>query len=212
MYKIKKISPNFLDFNMWCDIPFLSINNFPWDTTGYKPATEVKLCYTDNDLFIQFTSQEKTVRVEETNFNGGVYKDSCVEFFFKPLPFDDERYFNFEMSAAGVLLLQLDDKTRDRSILTDVDPSIFEIDTDINIRNKSNFNNFKPWHVEYKIPFDFIRKYFPRFNPTSGHTISCNFYKCGDKTEIAHYGCWNKITYHKPSFHRPEYFGEIMFE
>lgn len=210
MYIIKKINDE--SVNVWDNIESIWVDNFPWDKVGYTPNTEVKLYYTDEYIKIRFTSEEKKVKVEYSKLNQPVFKDSCVEFFFKPAPEKDNRYFNFEMNAAGTLLLQLDEDTRERELLNDIDLSIFEINTDVTSENKDQYDNFKPWNVEYKIPFSFIKKYFDDFEITSGHIIKGNLYKCGDDTEIPHFGCWNKIEYHKPSFHQPAFFTELRFE
>ena len=40
----------------------------------------------------------------------------------------------------------------------------------------------------------------------------CNFYKCGDKQVEPHYLSWNPVLTDNPDFHRPEYFGKVIFE
>ncbi|MHB1455061.1 MAG: carbohydrate-binding family 9-like protein [Saccharofermentanales bacterium] len=37
-----------------------------------------------------------------------------------------------------------------------------------------------------------------------------NFYKCGDKTDCPHYGCWNPILLPAPDFHVPAFFGDFI--
>ncbi|MGL5822726.1 MAG: carbohydrate-binding family 9-like protein, partial [Sarcina sp.] len=54
-----------------------------------------------------------------------------------------------------------------------------------------------------------ISKYYPNFDIKNVEYISCNFYKCGDNTFIKHYGTLFYIDYHKPSFHRPEFFQKV---
>ena len=38
-----------------------------------------------------------------------------------------------------------------------------------------------------------------------------NIYKCGDRTAHPHYLSWAPIGTPSPDFHRPEYFGEVLF-
>lgn len=212
MYTIKKINLKDISKSTWDNIDYLLINNYPWDNNGYKPETKVQLFYTENDIRIRFTSCEKKVRIEIKDINGPVYQDSCVEFFFIPCKEHNESYFNIEMNAAGIYILQVGQINTDRKLIYDLPKSVLDIKTDIDENNYMKFNNFKPWHVEYKIPFDLIREYVQEFRAESGHTIYANFYKCGSKTEFNHYGCWQHITYHKPSFHRLESFGKLTFE
>lgn len=210
MYIVKKIDNETND--VWNLIEGIKVDNFFWDETGYKPETEVKMYYTEEYLKVRFVSHEKEVRVHYTNFNEDVYKDSCVEFFLMPNPEEDKRYINFETSAAGVLLLQIDEKTSDRTYIREINPDIFEMKTSITKENAHEFNDFKPWCVEYKIPFSFVKTYFKDFKGVSGHIMKGNFYKCGDDTLVPHYGSWNKIVNDVPKFHRPEFFGELVLE
>lgn len=212
MYTIKKLSSDELNTNYWDNVENIKIENYPWDETGYKPETEVKLCYTDTEIRVKFKSSEKKVRIEEKEFNGPSWYDSCVEFFFLPEPENDKRYFNFEITARGNLLLQLDDKPPVRHNMNHVNPAYFEIKADVNDDNVDDFDNFKPWTIEYKIPFDFIKDSFPSFEAKSGKKLKANFSKCGDETLTPHFGTWANIKNPTPAFHMPEYFNEIVFE
>lgn len=212
MYMIKKISTDQINENSWSTIEAIKIENYPWDVTGYKPTTEVKLFYTDHEIRVKFTSTEKQVRVMETKFNGSVWNDSCVEFFFLPDSKNDSRYFNFEINAAGVLLLQLDSKSPERQYMTYINPDVFEIKSIITKDNYKEFDNFKPWTIEYKVPFIFIKDFFINFEVKSGNTIKANFSKCGDKTLTPHFGTWANIINEVPAFHMPQFFQDIMFE
>jgi hypothetical protein len=49
------------------------------------------------------------------------------------------------------------------------------------------------------------------FNSFQGLKMTGNFYKCGDALESPHYLCWNHIKTEQPDYHRPEYFGELLF-
>lgn len=212
MYVLKKVQLKDVNPSTWNHIDSLAIENYPWDSNGYKPETKVQLFYTENDIMVKFTSCESKVRVEIDQINGPVYQDSCVEFFFMPNKEEDESYFNIEVNAAGVYILQVGEINTERELIYNIPDTLLNIKTSINKKNYMEYDNYKPWTVEYKIPFSFIRDYIKGFEPKSGHKILGNFYKCGSKTEYNHYGCWKYIKYHKPSFHRPECFGEIILE
>jgi hypothetical protein len=66
------------------------------------------------------------------------------------------------------------------------------------------------WTLEYRVPLGLFRKLYGR-EIVSGHRAAANFYKCGDETEIPHYGAWSEVKTPSPDFHRPEFFGEIVF-
>jgi hypothetical protein len=66
------------------------------------------------------------------------------------------------------------------------------------------------WALAYRLPLSLFEKYYSgRIAP--GRVARANFYKCGDETEIPHYGAWNPVGSPKPDFHLPEYFGRILF-
>ena len=45
-----------------------------------------------------------------------------------------------------------------------------------------------------------------------GMRMKGNFYKCGDHLQKPHFLSWNPIHVDRPDFHRPEFFGELVFE
>jgi hypothetical protein len=46
--------------------------------------------------------------------------------------------------------------------------------------------------------------------PVSGQVWHANFYKCGDHTSHKHWASWQPVK--ELNFHRPEDFGDIVFE
>ncbi|NLC67257.1 MAG: hypothetical protein GX754_00395 [Clostridiaceae bacterium] len=214
---------------IWDNIPALSIGCYPWNTNNYMPKTEVKLYYTDSYLGIYFKSWENEIKITYRNMNDEVYMDSCVEFFFKPKPGTDNRYFNFEMNAIGTLLLGLGSDRYDRVRISLDNPfEVFNISTSVPREAAMNPGNCNPaidkisgniyklpggyWTVEYKIPFAFIEKYLGKMDIKPGYRMEANFYKCGDEAPFPHYGCWNYIRNASPDFHRPEFFGDLILE
>ena len=66
---------------------------------------------------------------------------------------------------------------------------------------------YDTWQVTFKIPYSVIKKHYK--NITS--EMRANMYKCGEQTEINHYGCWNEVEV-EHEFHAPEYFGKFILE
>jgi hypothetical protein len=141
-----------------------------------------------------------------------VYKNSCVEFFVNPNSDKDDRYLNFEINAAGTLLLGLgvNRHGRKRFIIENF-KELFNIKSSV---TKENLADYKGdyWTVEYSIPFTFLEEIYGKLDMTSGHRLEANFYKCGDETKYPHYGCWNKLENKELDFHRSEYFGDLILE
>jgi len=184
----------------WSAVPKLSIDNLLWsDPVDIK--AEAALCYDDDGLYVRLTAIEKNIRAENTGKLGIPCEDSCLEFFFSPIN-GDSRYFNVEVNPNGCLYLGFGSSRYNLHRLIALYES-FSVETS---RTPDG------WLVTYRIPWDFIRLFFPEFKACSGTTMRANFYKCGDLTVQPHYFSWNPITLENPEFHCPDHFGLLCFE
>jgi hypothetical protein len=68
------------------------------------------------------------------------------------------------------------------------------------------------WEITYQIPYSFLRLFYPDFQAAPGKKMRANFYKCGDYTVQEHYLSWNPVESQIPDFHRPESFGQLIFD
>lgn len=197
----------------WDAIKPLKVDCFPWDNAGYKPLTEVRLCYTENELRVHFTSYETEIRAVHTNVNDAVHKDSCVEMFFIPKPEEDRRYFNIEINAIGTVYTKIGKERKDREVLPNPNwPEMLNVKASVKKDEADTYSKDK-WTIEYIITPEFIRQAVPSFDGfKSGMVMEANFYKCGDETKEEHYACWNPINNPAPDFHRPEFFGKLIFK
>lgn len=187
-------------FPDWSLIPFADIA-FSLEQTAANITAQAQLCYDDTALYVRLSAQEEHIRSELTGPMDEVCEDSCLEFFFSPVA-DDPRYINIECNLNACLFLG-------------IGPNV-----DALIRLMPQEHPIQPtarlipggWETVYAIPYSFIRKYFPGFSPASGNTIRANFHKCGDKTRIPHYLCWNPVPMQPCAFHNPDAFGLVCFE
>ncbi len=198
-YNVKKIDDCKVkpDSPVWSDIKPANIDCFPWSGYTYKPASNAKLVHSDNAITVRFETDEKPLSAAITQDNSDVCSDSCVEFFFRPV-LEDDRYINIEINPLGTMHIGIGNVREGRKLI-DFDKAIFEVTSIITVDK---------WILQYVIPQSFIIGHF-------GSISKCfygNFYKCGDKTGHVHYGCWNTVETKTPDFHRPEYFGKIIFE
>lgn len=190
--------PDILD---WTQIPAVSINN-QLQTPLVDISATGQVCYDDEALYVRLTAKESQIRAEYTGPLDAPCEDSCLEFFFSPIPGDD-RYFNIEYNPNCCIYLGI------ASNLQDLVRLIPEFGIPFSPQASRTSDG---WEITYQIPFSFVRRFFPDFAPASGKTIRGNFYKCGDLTIQEHYLCWNMITGDKISFHRPCDFGILEFE
>lgn len=178
-------------------------NNAHWGYTEYEKEVYSQVSYDDLGFNVKFTIKEKNPLREKINHFESVHEDSCVEFFANFDPENSDRYINFETNANGVMNVSFRANRYDATPLKLEEVEGFGIKADI-------FDDY--WTVSYKIEFSFLKKYYPNFDIDKAEYISCNFYKCGEKTEIEHYMSYFEVKTEKPDFHRPEYFGRIYLK
>lgn len=113
------------------------------------------------------------------------------------------RYFNFEFNPNACMYLGIGSCLQDLTrLLPEGDGQIFLPRT---ARTQEG------WEIEFRIPYSFIRRLFPAFDPQSQTAIRANCYKCGDRTAKPHYLAWSKITGKALTFHSPQSFGLMRF-
>jgi len=193
----------------WADIPSLRIGHYLWLANDYRPLVEVRLCWSQGFLHVRFRVEERRVRVRYTRFQDPVYKDSCVEFFIDAFPETRQGYINFETNAAGTLLAAFGPDRSRRKPLWPEDLAGFDAVSSIPGPIDGEHGR-TDWTLEYRIPLALFRKVYGR-DVRPGRRAAANFYKCGDETEVPHYGAWSRVETPSPDFHRPEFFGEVIF-
>ena len=184
----------------WQKIPALGVSNIQWlPDVGVRMTQQ--MCYDDSAFYIRQQAVEKHIRAACCNPQDYACQDSCMEFFFRP-DLQDDRYFNFEITPTGFLYLGLGKGRRNSvRLFPENHRELFDI---------CPFYTPDGWMLTYKIPFSFIRSYFPEFAPKPGLQIRANCYKCGDLTAQPHYLSWNLCEKPQPDFHVPEYFGTMI--
>lgn len=183
----------------------LSLRGCKWLPEDTCPETRVVLKRTGTSLNLRFLVREENPRVTCRRMNEPVYTDSCVEFFVQPLGKPGTPYLNFELNAAGTLLLGKGAERNHRQLLTPRDVA------DIAIRpgTCTDPHGVSWWEMHLDVPFSWLEVQVPGFRAETGSCLRMNLYKCGDATPVPHYGSWNPMTAPNPDFHRPEDFGEL---
>ena len=134
--------------------------------------------------------------MEQTEENSRVCDDSCMEFFFKPDPWDFN-YINFEFNPRGVMFLSIGKDRHDR-LLLDTDRAIFSIASEPKEGD---------WKLKFYIPDPFLLTHFEKLAPV----CRGNFYKCAQASEHSHFGTWNEVEVDHPDFHLSDFFGLLSF-
>ncbi len=197
-YKVKTVSS--VD---WNSVERAAISSYTWGS-DYTPEAYAQLVYVEGKGFaLRMWCSEKDPRTTYTNYNDPVYKDSAMEFFAS---FNNESklYMNFEMNSAGAFLSAV---RVDRKNKTPID-KIIDV-SKIKVVSDKNENG---WSVETFYPLDVIKALFGVDSFSKGYSFKGNFYKCGDDTDIPHFGSWSPIALEKPDFHCPDFFGTLIID
>jgi hypothetical protein len=185
----------------WGVIEPLRIDHYLWLDNGYRPRVEVQLGWSAKCLYVRFHVEEARPLVRFRKFQDPVYKDSCVEFFVDMFPEARLGYVNFEANAAGTLLAAFGPDREHRTPLWPEDLADHTVDVG---RTEA------AWDLVHRLPLALFRKLYGR-DIVPGLRAAANFYKCGDETAVPHYGAWSPVETARPDFHRPEFFGELVF-
>ena len=186
--------------------------------SDHQPATQAKVIYIDDGLFVFFKVTDRYVVSRHTEFQSRVCTDSCVEFFVQPKP--DKGYFNFEMNAGGTLLVSyIEDSTRTPTGFKKFSKLSPETDALIP-RYHSLPAHIEPemagpveWCMEYFIPFSLLERYVGPLGNVAGQTWRANFFKCADESSHPHWASWAPLDADfAGGFHRPDKFGALRFE
>jgi hypothetical protein len=187
---------------------FQLIETINWSEYPYKPDVKFKMAYCEDQIFLKYYVTEENIRAKETNVNGAVYKDSCVEFFFSTN--EKNTYYNFEFNCVGIPHVGYGPGRANR-VLTD--PEILKL---IQVRSSLGNQPFEEktgghqWEMMIVIPQECL--IYDKDIVLKGLKAYANFYKCGDETSKPHYVSWNPISTDSPDYHQSAYFGELSFE
>jgi len=184
----------------------IDILNWPKEYS-YKPITYFNIARSFNSIFIKFSVNGSMLRAIYSKDQDPVYEDSCVEFFCKPI--ESEKYTNFEFNCIGTCLAT-SRKSRDEAVLpfSEAEMQTIKRYPSIGRRAFNEMEGMFEWELTVQIPFRLIgidSEHLPK-------KIVGNFYKCADGTDSMHYVSWNPIATESPDFHRPEFFGELIFD
>lgn len=195
-YLIKEIKDNNIDS--------LQVKEYPWGGS-YRPEVTVQMWREkDKGFGIKMVCYEKNPKACYRKDNEPVYRDSCMEAFLNFYPEEEgSGYLNFEMNSLGTLLCHYGATSEARKSVADM--GIFPPRPYAKVYEDH-------WELDLFIETAFIKNIYGKADFEKGHIIKGNFYKCGDATDEPHYGAWQPIVYEKPSFHRPEFFGDLIID
>lgn len=203
-------APIFASAPVWEKAETVQLDSFHWEKESFvRPASFAQLCAVEGKgLYARLWSFEENVRCVFTKRDDPVYRDSCLEFFLSPFEGEIYPYINFEMNPRGVILSEFGNgRGSARSHLAELSEEA-PVVTPFSVTENGN----TAWGVELfaseKLLSDVMDKPF-KIAPMQ---LRGNFYKCGDDTDIPHYGAFSPVDTVEKGFHNPEKFAVLMFE
>lgn len=196
----------------WEKAQVARIADYPWYSTGARQDTTVRALYDARSLYLQFQCQDAHSFSQVRQLNGPVCQDSCVEFFASLDPGRGPDYVNFECNCCGVMHVGFGPQRPGRRLIDESLAHHIHVASSIDSPTKAESPSDKAWWLTVEIPFTVLGELAGRaISPSVGTRWRGNFYRCGGKTE-PQFASWNHVGTPGPDFHRPEYFGVIMFE
>lgn len=177
-----------------------------WNEFPYKPDVKFKIAYTRNYLWIKYNVKGLGLKAEYGKLNEPVFKDSCVEAFFAD--HDGKGYRNIEVNCIGNLLSSHQEKkgVNKKSITGEEAAKIIRFSSVSSFDTFPEIEGIHEWSIILGVPFSLLGyKEIPE-------TIRGNFYKCADDSKWPHFLSWSAIETEQPDFHRPEFFGTMVFD
>jgi len=212
-YRIPRVETDFPPARMHAllgRLPALRVDRYLWLNNGYEPRVEARLCWSDRFLYVHFKVEEAKVRVRYRRFQDPVWKDSCVEMFINPFPEKQRGYINVETNALGTVLAAFGKGRAGRLPFSAAQLREMEVAASIS-RPVDGPHGAAFWTLAYRLPLSVFKLCYGEA-VRAGRRGRANFFKCGDETAIPHYGAWSPIDVPAPDFHRPEFFGAVVFE
>ena len=187
----------------WNKVEKAPISSYTWGNE-YMPEAYAQLVLVEDKGFaLRMHCNETAPRTTYFHYNDPVYKDSAME-FFASFNNKSDLYMNFEMNSAGAFLSAV---RVDRKNKTPID-KLVDV-TQITVDTEKDENG---WSVEAFYPLNVIAELFDVSEFPHGYRFKGNFYKCGDDTDIPHFGSWAPINLEKPDFHCPAFFGDLVID
>ena len=192
------------------------IENWHEKSSSHRPLTYFRVLYDRHALYVRFDVMDRHVRCIRKKPQSNVCEDSCVEFFVQPAP--GKAYFNFEISAAGTMLLYFIEDARRRRAggfhkYAPVAPEWLrqvEIGHSLPGLVRRPIAGPLAWAIAYRIPLALFTAHLGECGVARGDVWRGNFFKCGGDPAYPHWGMWSDVG-KKLNFHQPQAFGELVF-
>ncbi|OQA01959.1 MAG: hypothetical protein BWY69_01224 [Planctomycetes bacterium ADurb.Bin401] len=217
-YIVKKAPVSFDFTREWNEVGYdyaetLVLTNFMGEKPAHFPKVQAKVLYDNANMYVFFKVEDQYVKAIYNNLHDPVCKDSCAEFFFTPGEDTSRGYFNIEINCGGTMLMHYQTaKGENTKKILEQHCKQIKIKSSMPRIVEPEITAPTAWTIQYSVPFEILKEYAKFSAPAGGDKWRANFYKCADKTSHPHWLTWSKVELPKPDFHRPEFFGTLVFD
>lgn len=169
------------------------------------PLTSFRIARSEAYIAVSFCVEGPDLLATEMGDNGHSWEDSCCEFFISP---DGKEYFNFETTCIGSVLVERGTGRGDRAKLSRQEVAKVIRRSSLPHEPFELKGGNYVWKLDIMIPFELLGL----DGANLPESARANLYKCGDKTATPHYVSWSPIEIPSPDFHRPDFFGTLIFK
>ena len=177
--------------------------NWP-DSYPACPLVSFRIARSSAYLAVSYFVEGPDLLATQMSDNGHSWEDSCCEFFIRP---GGEEYFNFETTCIGSVLAAHGPNRNERTQIDPLDVAKVLRRSSLPHEPVEIKGGNHVWKLDILIPFGLVGldgNSLPR-------SVDANFYKCGDRTATPHFLSWSPIDVPSPDFHRPDFFGKLIF-
>ena len=180
------------------------------ESCEFHPEVECKYLYDSEYLYGMYFVKDKYVQAVARKDQDSVCFDSCVELFIQPQ--NCPRYFNFEFSANGKLLLYSNVHLHSGDFLRVPPRELAKVKRFHTLPERvyPEITEDTHWRLSFAIPLDFFVKYASINKDLSGQVWKGNFTKCADHSSHFHWLSWVELPL--LDYHYPVAYEDIVFE
>ncbi len=178
---------------------------------GFTPGVRCRFLHGNGYIFGRYRVEDQYILIRAEKDQESVCLDACVEFFIRPA--GNVRYFNFEFSAGGAMLLYNCTDLRNGVYSPIPLEDCAKVVRYSTLPRKVDPEETKPvvWEYFFAIPVDFFVRYADQVkSDLSGQTWTGNITKCADHCSHPCWLSWQALP--RLDFHQPECFGQLVFE
>ncbi|NLS79637.1 MAG: hypothetical protein GXY76_20510 [Chloroflexi bacterium] len=188
------------------------VDVYRWYQSGEKWEAFAQLLYDADKLYFRMVSRnDHQIVAVSSQPNQPVYKDSCGELFISPGPDVSIGYFNFEINCVGAMLLAFGTGRQGREFLRPELARQVAVWHSVPGPTKAPSADDCCWEIQAAIPLAVLRAYVGFATPKLGDVWRANFQRCADGSANPQWATWNPIETPQADFHRPEFFGQLLF-